>query len=71
MLTHARAEDGSRPYRVLFARATASAGDRNDWTVRTGPKISSMTSREVEPTFHTRVGGMKNPSLSTPIISGW
>ena len=58
------------PYGVLFASFTASAGERNVWTVSTGPKISSCTSFEHELTLHTRVGGMKRPWSTSAASSG-
>ena len=50
-----------RPYGVLFALATASAGVRNVSTDSTGPKFSSRATRIVCSTSENTVGGKNRP----------
>jgi len=45
------------PYRVLLARATASAGVRNVIETRTGPKISTCAMVAEGVTSVNRLGG--------------
>src|SRR6266446_8578839 len=59
-----------RPYGVLFAFSTASAGVRNVRTERTGPKISSRAIRYDCDTFVKSEGGNQNPR-SGMTQSGW
>src|SRR5712692_3153928 len=59
-----------RPYGVLFAFSTASAGVRNVSTERTGPKISSRAIRYDCETLVKSVGGNQKPR-SGSLHSGW
>src|SRR5690606_19681216 len=62
--------EAARPYAVLLASSTASAGVRKVVDTSTGPKISTCETVEAGCTLVSSVGGKKQP-LSGNAMLGW
>src|SRR5437763_696530 len=64
----------AKPYGVLFASCTASAGVRKVMLTSTGPNISTCAIVDAGETLVKRVGGKKQPggkSLGRWVVGAW
>src|SRR5690606_41974233 len=61
--------EAARPYAVLLASSTASAGGRKVVDTSTGPKISTSGTVEAGCTSVSSVGGQKQPVSGNAILA--